>query len=123
MRAVAFFALTVAIALVNGCVTRAGARREAQKTMFQEQQRAEFEKQQKEPAVWFRGDIRQPRVPWQEGLGLAEALVAAQYTANWDPRILTITRDGQVYTVSVRRLLRGQENPQLEPGDIIDVRR
>lgn len=120
MRALAVILFTTA--LLNGCVTQEGARREAQRTLLQEQQRAEFEKQQKEPAVWFRGDIRHPRVPWQEGLGLAEALVAAHYTANWDPRILTITRDGQVYPVSVRRLLRGQENPQLEPGDIIDVR-
>jgi hypothetical protein len=118
----ALLVILFATAFLNGCVTREGARREAQKTLFQEQQRAEFEKQQKEPAVWFRGDIRHPRVPWQEGLGLVEALATAQYTWNWDPRVLTITRDGQIYTVNVRRLLRGQENPELEPGDIIDVR-
>ena len=81
-----------------------------------------MEEQQREPAVWFRGDIRHPRVAWQEGLTLAEALAVAQYTWNWNPRSLTVTRQGEIFPVNVRRLLRGQENPVLEPGDIIDVR-
>lgn len=116
------FATLLATALVaSGCMTRSGARKEAQRTVFEEMQREEREKLNKEPAIWFRGDIRNPRVPWKEGITLAEALAAAQYTWNWDPRLLTVTRDGQVYPINVRRLLRGQENPELEPGDIVDV--
>lgn len=105
-----------------GCVTKSGARREAQQATFEDKARAEMEKQQKEPAVWFRGDIRHPRVAWKEGLTLAEALSEAHYTWTWDPRLLTVTREGRVYTINVRRLLRGQENPELEPGDIVEVR-
>ena len=111
------------LALVaTGCVTKSGARREAQKTLFESQQRATMEQQQSEPVVWFRGDIRNPRVPWREELTLAEALTSAQYTWNWDPRTLTVTRKGEVFAINVKRLLRGQDNPVLEPGDIIDVR-
>ena len=112
----------ILLCMACGCVTKSGARREAQKAVFEDKARAEMEKQQKEPAVWFRGDIRNPRVPWREGLTLAEALAAAHYTWDWDPRFLTVTREGHVYSVNVRRLLRGQENPELEPGDIVEVR-
>lgn len=106
----------------SGCVTRSDVRKEAQRTAFEEKQREEWEKLQKEPAIWFRGDIRNPRVAWKEGITLAEAIAAAQYTWTWDPQLITVTRDGQVYPINVRRLLRGQENPELEPGDIVDVK-
>jgi hypothetical protein len=112
-----FLALVVA-----GCVSGGRARREAQKAALEEQQRALAEQEAKEPAVWFRGDVRNQRVPWKEGLTLAEALVTAHYTWTWDPRHITVTRQGETYTISPRRLLRGQDNPLLEPGDVIEVR-
>lgn len=116
------FATLLAAIVAAGCVTRSGARKEAQRTAFEEKQREEWEKLNKEPAIWFRGDIRNPRVAWKEGITLAEALAEAHYTWNWDPQLLTVTRNGQVYPINVRRLLRGQENPELEPGDIVDVK-
>ena len=61
-------------------------------------------------------------VPWTEGLTLAQALVAAQYTFNWDPHTITVTRQGEVHPVNARRLLRGQDDPLLEPGDVVEVR-
>ncbi len=106
----------------GGCATKSGARLEAQRAVWENQQMAAMELQQREPAVWFKGDIRQPRVVWQEGLTLAQALTTAQYTWDWDPRSITITREGKAYKVNVRRLLRGQDNPELEPGDVIEVR-
>ena len=118
-----FFICYIALALVaTGCVTKSGARREAQRTLFESQQREAMEQQQREPAVWFRGDIRNARVPWREDLTLVEALDSAQYTRDQNPHTLTVTRQGEVFKVNVRRLLRGQDNPVLEPGDIIDVR-
>ena len=116
------FLICVVLALVaTSCVTKSGARREAQKTLFENQQREAMEQQQREPAVWFRGDIRNARVPWREDLTLVEALDAAQYTQRQDPHTLTVTRKGEVFKVNVHRLLRGQDNPVLEPDDIIDV--
>ncbi len=82
-----------------------------------------MEKKSKEPAVWFRGDVRNPRVPWRDGLTLAQALAEAQFTHDWNPRLIAVTRGGQVYPVNSRRLMRGQDNPELEPGDIVEVRR
>jgi hypothetical protein len=74
-------------------------------------------------AIYFTGDVRMNSVPWHEGLTLAEALVEAQYTGQSDPFSITLTRNGAGYRVDVRRLLRGEDNVPLEPGDRINVRR
>jgi hypothetical protein len=109
--------------VLTGCVTEEAARREAEKKAFiATQQSAMAAQATQEPAVWFRGSVRNQRVPWTEGLTLAEALVAAQYTGNWDPHRITLTRQGQIFVINPRRLLRGQDNPELEPGDLIEVR-
>ncbi len=114
--------LLLALAL-NGCTTKEAARREADKKAFiATQQSAMAAQANQEPAVWFRGDVRNQRVPWTEGLTLAEALVAAQYIGNWDPHRITLTRQGEAFVINPRRLLRGQDNPELEPGDLIEVR-
>ena len=65
--------------------------------------------------------VRNPRVPWTEGLTLARALLAAEYTGTLDPTRIRITRQGQSYTVDVKHLLRGQDDPLLEPGDLVEV--
>jgi hypothetical protein len=115
--------IIVLAVVLTGCATKESARREAEKkAMIATQQSAMAAQANQEPAVWFRGDVRNQRVPWTEGLTLAEALVAAQYTWNWDPRRITLTRQGQAFTIDPRRLLRGQDNPELEPGDLIEVR-
>jgi hypothetical protein len=113
--------LLFALAL-NGCATKATVRHEAEKAFIEAQQRAQAEQESQQPAVWFRGDVRNQRVTWTEGLTLAQALIAAQYTFNWDPHIITVTRQGEVHPVNPRRLLRGQEDPLLEPGDVVEVR-
>jgi hypothetical protein len=74
-------------------------------------------------AVFFTGDVKLNSVPWHEGLTLAEAIIQAQYTGYSDPFSITLTRNGLGYRIDVRRLLRGEENPLLEPGDRINVRR
>jgi len=115
--------ILVLAVVLTGCATKEAARREAEKKAFvATQQSAMAAQANQEPAVWFRGDVRNQRVLWTEGLTLAQALVAAQYTWNWDPRFITVTRQGQVFPINPRRLVRGQDNPVLEPGDLIEVR-
>ena len=109
-------------AAMGGCASKSDARREAEKVFIEGQQRALAEQLQQQPAVWFRGDVRNQRVPWSEGLTLAQALATAQYTWSWDPRLITVTRAGEIHSVNPRRLLRGEDNPVLEPNDIVDVR-
>jgi hypothetical protein len=74
-------------------------------------------------AIYFTGDVKMSVVPWHEDLTLAEALVQAQYTGYNDPFSITLTRQGTGYRINVRGLLRGTDNPSLEPGDRINVRR
>jgi hypothetical protein len=116
--------------VLTGCKTKATAQREADRKAFIATQQSAMagleqqqQQQQQQPVVWFRGEVRNPRVPWTEGLTLAQALLAAQYTSNWDPHIITVTRQGEVHPVNPRRLLRGQEDPLLEPGDVVEVHR
>ena len=112
------------IVVLTACVSKSKARHESERAFMEGQQRAliEQQQQQQQPAVWFRGDVRNQRIPWTEGLTLSQALVAAQYTGNWDPRLIRITRNGEIYPVNARRLLRGQDDPVLEPGDLVEVR-
>jgi hypothetical protein len=108
---------------LTGCVSHSTATNRAQKAFYDGRQAAQAEQQaQQQPAVWFRGDVRNTRVPWSEGLTLAQALAAAQYTWTWDPRTITVTRNGQAYAVNPRQLLRGTDDPVLEPGDVVEVR-
>jgi hypothetical protein len=72
--------------------------------------------------VWFRGLVRQTRVPWVEGLTLSQALAAAQYTGALDPSVILVIRQGQVYRIDPKRLLRGEDDPELLPGDQVDPR-
>jgi hypothetical protein len=108
--------------LGSGCTSRTELRREQLKAYEEGRRRAlEAQQQDQSPAVFFRGDVRNNRVPWHEGLTLVEALAVAHYTWNWDPHLIRVTRGGQEFPIEPRRLLRGQENPELEPGDIVDV--
>ena len=50
------------------------------------------------------------------------ALVAAEYTGAVDPFTITITREGKEIPVSPRRLLNGNIDPYLEPGDVVTIR-
>jgi hypothetical protein len=71
--------------------------------------------------VLFRGSVKQPFVPWTEGLKLSRALLTAEYTGGGDPRNIMLIRKGQVFQINPRRLLSGAVDPELEPGDVIEV--
>lgn len=109
-----------------GCVSKSKARLEAQRSFIEGQQQAIAAQQQmqagQQPAVWFRGLVRNTRVPWSEGLTLSHGLAAAEYTGVMDPSVIVVIRQGQVYRVDPKRLLRGQEDPELQPGDIVEPR-
>jgi hypothetical protein len=113
----------VVLSALTGCESDARKHAERARAFEQGRQQGLQEAEEKnQPVVLFRGDVRNPRVPWKEGITLAQALLVAQYTWSWDPRSITVTRDGQTYTINPRRFLRGQEDPELEPGDVVEVR-
>lgn len=118
-----FPCLMLMVLEVTACTTKSKADAQAQAAYAAGQQRALTAMPNQPPTVTFRGDVRNPVVPWTEDLSLAAALLAAEYTALWDPHSISITRQGQTFRVNPRHFLSGAENPLLEPGDIVEVRR
>jgi len=121
MKALCVFLAAVVLAIA-GC-TGTAKQREAEAFRRGQQQALDAQKLEQEPAVWFRGMVRHPRVPWRENLTLAQALVAAEYTGALDPTRINVIRQGQTYRVDPKRLLRGAEDPLLEPGDVVEIAR
>lgn len=76
-----------------------------------------------QPVVWVRGDVKNRAVPWDEGLTLSRAVVAAEYTGLWDPHAIAVVRGGQTYKVDPRDLLKQRDDPILQPGDVVVIER
>lgn len=124
-RAAALLVKACSCCLVGLCLALCGCgsnKVDPRNAFLEGQQRAWTAQQQnQEPTVFFRGMVRNPRVPWTEGLTLARALLAAEYTGALDPTQIRVTREGEAYVIDVRRLMRGQDDPLLEPGDVVEV--
>lgn len=116
-----FIGLVAMVCFITACTTRGKARRQAQEAFSAGQQQAITEQQRQ--GVWVRGDVKNPFVPWHEGMTLAEAVAAAEYQGLWDPHEVVIIRGAQRVTINVRRLLQGIQNPPVEPGDIVELKR
>ena len=115
------------LAFLSGCASKSTTKlREENAYLRGQLDAAEKQRQQQlqqQPTVYFTGLVRQTRVPWREDLTLSQGLAQAQFTGTSDPTILRIQRKGQIFTVDVRRLLRGQEDPVLEVNDVVEVTR
>jgi hypothetical protein len=107
---------------LSGC-SSAGKVREQEAYLRGQREAVIAQQQAQEPVVWFRGPVHNPRVPWTEELTLTKALVAADYADSISPTSIKIIRQGQVYRVDIKRLLRGLEDPPLERGDVIEIGR
>jgi len=120
------FLLAGAVLVMTGCASKPDAAaklREHEAFLKGQQQALGAMQQAQQPVVWFRGLIRNSRVPWTEELTLARALLAAEYTGTLDPISIRVIRQGQTYAIDIKALLRGQDDPPLEPGDIVEVLR
>ena len=100
-----------------GCVTKSTAKAQTQAAYLAGQAQS----QQQGPSVFMRGEFRRRTVPWGEGMTLAQALAAAEYTGWMTPRQIIVTRQGQPTSVDPNQLLRGFDNPLLEAGDVVEV--
>jgi hypothetical protein len=116
-----WLAVVLMISLL-GCVSKSNSRSQLEAAYHGAPQSVRVEQPWEAPVVFFKGDVRNQRIPWTDGLTLAQALLAAQYTWSWDPRRITVTRGNQTFAVNPRRLLRGEEDPLLERGDVVEVR-
>ena len=124
MRMLLSTVLLLALAL-SGCTTKSKALAQSRGAFIAGQQRgfAQAQAQATSTNVTFLGDVRNRSVEWVEELTLTQAIVAAEYIHARDPSSITITRQGRKYEVSPKRLLKGQEDPYLEPGDVVELHR
>ncbi len=67
------------------------------------------------------GPVQNPEVQWTEGLTLAQAILAANYTGRENPKEITLTRQGETTPIDPKDLLGGHDVP-LQPGDTITLR-
>ncbi len=109
----------------SGCTTKSKALAQSRGAFIAGQQQgfAQAQAQTVSTNVTFLGDVRNRTVEWVEELTLTQGLVAADYLHPRDPSSITITRQGRKYEVSPKRLLKGLEDPYLEPGDVVELHR
>jgi hypothetical protein len=121
MRQVAGILFLLALFLA-GCVSKKQADLRAHQAYMAGQAQAAKEWQaQHLPQVAVRGPVRNPVVPWTEGLTLAKAIVDADYTGFMNPIFVRVIRNGQmVEELKGIDLLHGSDFP-LEAGDIVDI--
>ena len=111
--------MLVAVVALAGCVSKKSAKSQAQASFLAGQQQAG----QPAPVIFVHGEVRRNIIQWHEGMTLAEAVAAADYHGLRDPRTIVMTRQGASLVVSVRQLLQGRDNLELQPGDRLELRR
>ena len=111
--------LILLAALLSGCKTKQQQQTGTPPPVYMPQG---AQMQQQQLAVYIRGDVRNPVVPWSEDLTLARAILAAEYVGRFDPHTVHLIRGNRSQRFSAAMLLAGADT-DLEPGDIIEIRR
>jgi hypothetical protein len=107
-----------------GCVSKKKEELESRRAYVAGQQQAMqaaaiTARQQQGPVVFVQGQVRNPIVPWEEGLKLSQAIVNADYTAFMNPRLVRVLRDGQVVAEFQGVDLLHRQDMELESGDTV----
>jgi hypothetical protein len=83
------------------------------------QQAAQRAPQERGPVVFVQGPVRNPVVPWEEGLKLSQAIVNAEYTSFMNPMLVRVLRHGQIAGEYKGIDLLHHEDMELEEGDTV----
>jgi hypothetical protein len=114
--------LSLLLLFLAGCVSKKEAELKAQQAyMAGQAQAAKQWQSQRPPEVVVRGPVRNPVVPWTEGLTLAKAIVDADYTGFMNPILVRVIRNGQMIEEMKGIDLLHHRDVPLEPGDIVDI--
>ena len=106
---------------LSGCTTRSKAKAQAQAAFAAGQQQAlDQMRDAQRTNIRVIGNVRNPDVPWAEGLTLAQAIVAAGCYDQRDPREVVLIRRGERIAIDTKILLRGDDVP-VEAGDTIEI--
>jgi hypothetical protein len=119
MRLFLIFFLSVGFAGA-GCTSKSKAREQARAAYTAGQYQGALRMQQAQmPSVHVVGQIRNPMVPWTEGLTVAQAIVAAEYFGK-SPKAISVIRNNEEFPIDPKQLLKG-EDFELNPGDILRI--
>jgi len=114
-----FFAAILILAVgSSGCITRSQSRADA-KAAYQAGQHDAYAAMQRTSIIVI-GQVQNPEVPWTEGMTLAQAIVAANYTGHGNPKEIILTRRGETIPIDPKDLLGGHD-VSLQPGDKIVI--
>jgi len=107
--------------LVCSCTTRAKAKAQAQAAFAAGQQQALAQlRDAQRMIIRVLGNVRNPEIPWTEGLTLAQAIVTAGCYDQRGPREIVLIRRSERIPIDTKILLRGDDVP-LEAGDTIEI--
>ena len=73
--------------------------------------------------ITVNGKVRNKQILWSEGMTLSKAIVAADYYDLLDPLAIYVIRGGQSTFINPKDVLNQQNDPEVMPGDLIDIRR
>ena len=104
-----------------GCTTKSQARLKEQNAYLAGQNAALRQQQPESQGVTVLGAVKNPAVPWVEGLTLAQAVATANYIGLHEPKQIILTRQGESAALDPKVLLSGAVVP-LEPGDVVEIR-
>jgi hypothetical protein len=117
-----FAALLISVVTTSGCVTRSQAEADEHEA-YLDGQRDAFASvaEANRTSIMVIGQVQNREIPWKDGMTLAQAIVAANYVSNFNPREIILLRRGKSISIDPKELLRGHDVP-LEPGDTITLR-
>jgi hypothetical protein len=109
----------------GGCVSKKKEQADERRAFMAGQQQAMEAamrtRQEQGPVVFVQGPVKNPVVPWEEGMKLSEAVVGAEYTAFMNPLIIRVLRNGQVVREFKGVDLLHHEDMELENGDTVII--
>ncbi len=118
-------AAILAAGALQGCVSQAKARADAQAAYAAGQREALANvggAQNQGPLVTVVGNVKTPVLAWNPYLTLARAIVLADFQGPTEPAEIFICRQGRAIRYTAEELLKGQDVP-LQPGDVVQLGR
>jgi len=129
-----FYAILLPVCLgAVGCASKAKTQAQIRRAYAAGEQAARAQMQQAQqsqpslppaetadPQVRILGPVKNPVLPWSEGLTLGRAFVEADYQKPNTPVAITIYRNNQPLQIDPHLLLEGEDFP-LFPGDIVYI--
>src|ERR1017187_627933 len=117
----AFIVLLFLSLAVTGCVSKTKAQAEV-RAAYAAGQRDAFASiaAAQRTGIKVFGPVQHPEVPWVEGLGLAQAIATANYTAHGNPQEILLRRRGENPTTHPREVQNPHHSPR-KPGNTITL--